>query len=57
MKTIDRKKIGIERRQAYRNFIYFTEPDERDKQMRINNQRFVVPWQMAEPEKDKYLVE
>jgi len=55
MKTTEKRKFVTEHRQNYRNFIYFTIHEEGEKQM--NNQRFVVPWQMVEPEKNKYLVE
>lgn len=59
MKTTDRKKFGIERKQNYRNFIYFSYQEESENRAKnqINNQRFVVPWQMVETEKNKYLVE
>lgn len=54
MKTTDRRKFGVERKLKYRNFIHFADEDEAK---RINNQRFIVPWQMMETEKSKYLVE
>lgn len=55
MKTTNKRKFGNERKQNFRNFISFSYQEEGEKQ--INNQRFVVPWQMVETEKNKYLVE
>jgi hypothetical protein len=55
MKTTEKRNFDFERKPQYRNFIYFSEFEEGTERKEI--QSFVVPWQMVETKKDKYVIE
>ncbi len=55
MKTTDKSNYQFERRPRYRNLIYFSDVETRSRV--INNQGFVVPWQMVKTKESKYLMQ
>lgn len=55
MKTTDKSNYEFERKPRYRNIVYFSEVKTRSKE--IDNQGFVVPWQMVETKESKYLIQ
>jgi hypothetical protein len=55
MKTSEKMKFGFESEQHFKNNYSFSSKDFRINQ--IQNQNFVVPWQIMEKEKKEILVD